>query len=78
MSSISREWATLGSQNERLVRAADSKVREADSGPVTPAPARWAELASQRERLIDLSDPLYGLAAPARQPSGFRLAASTS
>jgi hypothetical protein len=78
MSSISGEWATLGSQNERLMRAGDSELREADNGPVTPAPARWAELASQRERLIELSDPLCGLAAPPRQPSGFRLAASTA
>jgi hypothetical protein len=78
MPGIGGDWATLSSQNERLMRAADSEVRQADNGPVSPEPARWAELASQRERLIELSDPLYLLAASPQQPSGFRLAASTA
>ncbi len=77
MSSIGGDWATLSSQNERLMRAADSEVRQAD-GPVISESTRWAELASQRERLVELSDPLYGLAASPRQPPGFRLAASTA
>jgi hypothetical protein len=78
MSSISGTWAELASQNERLLRAADAQLGQADDNPGTADPARWAELASQRERLVAHSDPLYRLANSAQNPSGFRLAASAA
>jgi hypothetical protein len=78
MSSISGNWADLASQNERLLRAADTQLRQADDGPETAEPPPWTELASQRERLIAHSDPLYRLASSPEHPSGFRLAASAA
>jgi hypothetical protein len=74
MSSISKNWAELASQNERLLRAADTQLRQADDSPVTTDPARWAELASQRERLFEHSDPQYRLASSPRHHSALRLA----
>jgi hypothetical protein len=76
MPGISEDWAELASQNERLLRAADMQLRQADSDSVTSDPARWAELASQRERIIEHSDPQFRLASSPQQASGFRLAAS--
>ncbi len=78
MSSISGNWAELASQNERLLRAADTQLGQADYTPETAEPARWTELASQRERLIAHSDPLYRLVSSPQLPSGFRLAASAA
>jgi hypothetical protein len=78
MSGISGDWAMLASQNERLLRTADTQADQADGKPVSPGPARWAELASQRERLLELSDPLYRLASSPQRPSNFRLAASSA
>ncbi len=78
MSSISGNWAELASQNERLLRAADTRLEQADGNPGTAESARWAELASQRERLIAHSDPLYRLASSPGLPSGPRLAASAA
>jgi hypothetical protein len=78
MSRISGNWEELASQNERLLRAADSHLGRTDDDPATAQPARWTELASQRERLIAHSDPLYGLASSPQPPSGFRLAASAA
>ncbi len=77
MSSISGTWAELASQNERLLRAADTQLGQVDD-PETTESARWAELASQRERVIGHSDPLSRLANSAQLPSGFRLAASAA
>jgi hypothetical protein len=78
MSSISGHWAELASQNERLLRAADTQLGRAHGDPGTAEPARWAELASPRERLIAHSDPLYRLANSPQLSSGFRLAASAA
>jgi hypothetical protein len=78
MSSISGNWEALATQNERLLRAADTQLGRADDDPATAQPARWTELASQRERLIAHSDPLYRLASSPQPPSGFRLAASAA
>jgi hypothetical protein len=78
MSIISGNWADLASQNERLLRAADTRLGQANDGPETTESARWTELASQRERLIAHSDPLYRLASSPQPPSGFRLAASAA
>jgi hypothetical protein len=78
MSIVSEDWAELASQNERLLRAADTQLRQASNDPVTSASTRWAELASQRERLVELSDPLYRLASSPRHPAAFRLAASAA
>jgi hypothetical protein len=75
MSSSSADWEALTSQNERLIHAADTALRSADDGPVSPGSARWAELASQRERLVAVSDPLYGLTGSAERRAGLRLAA---
>ena len=76
MPGISGDWAELASQYERLLRAADMQLRQADDGPVTSEPVRWAELASQRERLIEHSDPQFRLASSPQQAAGFRLAAA--
>jgi hypothetical protein len=78
MSSISGNWVDLASQNERLLRAADTQLGQADHNPGTVESARWAELASQRERLVPHSDPLYGLASSPQPSSGLRLAASAA
>jgi hypothetical protein len=78
MSSISGNWAELASNNERLLRAADTQLGTADANPGTAEPARWAELASQRERLVGDADPLFGLASSPQPPAGYRLAASAA
>jgi hypothetical protein len=78
MSSISGTWAELASINERLLRAADTQLGQADASPETTEPARWAELASQRERLVGDANPLVRLASSPQPPSGYRLAASAA
>lgn len=78
MSSFSETWAELASNNERLLRAADTQLGQADADPENTEPARWAELASQRERLVGDVDPLIRLAGSPQPPSGYRLAASAA
>jgi hypothetical protein len=63
MSGISADWTALASHNERLMHTVDGQPQPAETGPVSPSPARWAELASQRERLVQAADPQHRLAS---------------